>query len=101
MIKEGLDSFEVQWLDDQTIVYLAPAKGDSDDLSPASQGEGMSDEEWKRVKDGWVKENKGIKETVVWAFDVETKEEYKLGQFPVPYTSHPCSTLILPRNKCN
>jgi len=96
VLKEGLDGLEVQWLDDQTICYLSPAKPDSsnhDHLSPASQGEELSDEEWKGVKSEWVREMGGRRETVVWAMDVVTKEEYKLGQFPVAYitlSSHHC-----------
>lgn len=80
---QGLDNLQVCWLDDQTIVFTIPTRPDCS----AEQEEigNLNDEEYKALKSSWKKGNEGgIQGTGVIALNVETKEEYCLGQFPVP-----------------
>jgi hypothetical protein len=63
VIKKGaeLDNLEIDWLDHETIVYI------------------------KSITTKEEEEEEEIQESQVWALNVETREDYLLGTFPVQY----------------
>ncbi|GAA5948827.1 hypothetical protein JCM3765_003916 [Sporobolomyces pararoseus] len=89
--RKGLDNLEICWLDDQTIVYTTPTKPpttDNTNTSHEEEEEELNDEEYKNLKTEWNKQNLGgIQGTLVFALNVETREEYCLGKFPVPISN--------------
>lgn len=89
VIKEHLDNLEICWLDDSTIVFTKPSPPLHGAVTLSTQDtERLNDEEYKALKSNWSKQNEGgIQGTQVWAFNVDTKEEYLLGHFPVPISN--------------
>ncbi|GAA6059970.1 hypothetical protein JCM10212_001319 [Sporobolomyces blumeae] len=80
-VLDGLTRLDLAWLDDTTFIYLRPVRQDvaSDRVDHPVD---VNDEQLKREIDAWKKEPGG-QGTEVWAFDVESREDYKVGQFPV------------------
>ncbi|GAA5926828.1 uncharacterized protein JCM15063_000380 [Sporobolomyces koalae] len=74
VIKANLDSSEVAWLDDSTLVYFTSAATQSTPADPDT-----------------------VPATRVYAFDIESHEEYLLGQFPVPL-DHLSTHLVPPEH---
>ncbi|GAA5973513.1 hypothetical protein JCM21900_006156 [Sporobolomyces salmonicolor] len=85
----GLAQLDVAWLDDRTFVFLRPAVPVGQNCAQGQRGErvdhphDMGDKAFKRLRGEWSAMDGG-EGTEVCAFDVVSREEYKLGQFPVP-----------------
>ncbi|GAA5927882.1 dipeptidyl-peptidase 5 [Sporobolomyces koalae] len=57
VLKEGPDNLETAWIDQRTLLFLKPVGSDKSE-----------------------KESQG---TEIWAIDIDSRDEYKLGQLPV------------------
>ncbi|GAA6059975.1 hypothetical protein JCM10212_001324 [Sporobolomyces blumeae] len=82
---DGLTRLDLAWIDDSTLAFLRPVRNDlgSTDDKRVDHPQDVGDEALDALEKEWAAKPDG-KGTEVWALDVETKDEYKLGSLPGP-----------------